>query len=99
MLREGHAKPTPPRKKPSQTPSAGQSTVGQAKPGNGSDESENEDYVPVPQYKEAFSDAIQDAFDKMTLSRATSKEGMYSLKIWDTSLLNCIVWYLLWKGK
>lgn len=74
MLREGHAKPTPPRKKPSQSPSAGQSAAGLAKPGNGSDESDNEDYVPVPQFKEAFSDAIQDAFDKMTLSPATSKE-------------------------
>ncbi|XP_071848804.1 E3 ubiquitin-protein ligase RNF10-like isoform X3 [Apostichopus japonicus] len=70
MLREGQAKPGPHKKI-----SAVQPSVETVKPGDGSDESENEDYIPVPQYQDAFSDAIQDALDKVTLNTLSSTKA------------------------
>ncbi|XP_038057986.1 RING finger protein 10-like [Patiria miniata] len=40
---------------------------------DGSDDSSNEDYVPIPQYKDAFSDAIQAALDKAAIQAASHK--------------------------
>ncbi len=40
---------------------------------DGSDDSSNEDYAPVPQYKDAFSDAIQAALDKAAMDAAARK--------------------------
>ena len=43
---------------------------------DGSDDSENEDYVPVPQYKETFGDAIQAALDKAAVDVTVKKPGI-----------------------
>ncbi|XP_071789412.1 E3 ubiquitin-protein ligase RNF10-like isoform X1 [Asterias amurensis] len=40
---------------------------------DGSDDSSNEDYAPIPQYKDAFSDAIQAALDKAAMEAASRK--------------------------
>ncbi|XP_072042940.1 E3 ubiquitin-protein ligase RNF10-like [Amphiura filiformis] len=42
---------------------------------DGSDDSENEDHVPVPQYREAFGDAIQAALDKAVTGKKTDSEN------------------------
>ena len=48
---------------------------------DGSDDSSNEDYAPVPQYKDAFSDAIQAALDKAAMEAASRKTGQSTVHI------------------
>ncbi|XP_072164420.1 E3 ubiquitin-protein ligase RNF10-like [Diadema setosum] len=70
MLRDGSAKPVSPMKPATHSSTSGLRVVGGSTnktPGRettSSNESDNEDYVPVPQYKDAFSNAIQDALDR-----------------------------------
>lgn len=77
MLREGQARPSPPKKVVVSQPTA-QTQPGKTKDGAGSEESDNEDYIPVPQYQDAFSDAIQDALDKVTLNSSPASKGEVS---------------------
>ncbi|XP_022102133.1 RING finger protein 10-like [Acanthaster planci] len=84
MLREGKARPEtshwPKIEKAGESRSLTDNLAGDSRtrkasgPGpDGSDDSSNEDYVPVPQYKEAFSDAIQAALDRAAVLAASNK--------------------------
>ncbi|XP_041457063.1 RING finger protein 10-like [Lytechinus variegatus] len=69
MLRDGTAKPSSPMKSgnpPSASPQHYVTSYGRTprREVTSSNESDNEDYVPVPLFKDAFSNAIQDALDK-----------------------------------
>eukprot|EP00057_Strongylocentrotus_purpuratus_P007028 XP_011661502.1 PREDICTED: RING finger protein 10 [Strongylocentrotus purpuratus] len=80
MLRDGAAKPSSPMKSSSNPSSASPQHYTTASYGRtpgreltSSNDSDNEDYVPVPQYKDAFSNAIQAALDKAAASMSIKK--------------------------
>ncbi|XP_030847782.1 RING finger protein 10 [Strongylocentrotus purpuratus] len=80
MLRDGAAKPSSPMKSSSNPASASPQHYTTASYGRtpgreltSSNDSDNEDYVPVPQYKDAFSNAIQTALDKAAASMSIKK--------------------------
>lgn len=84
MLREGKSNPNQAWPKVVHANSSGgQHQVTRSRRGpDGSDDSENEDHVPVPRYGETFGDAIQAALDKAVTKKTGGKIMIFTSKTW-----------------